>query len=121
MSRNTGEKYIETQRLEKLKLLGITYIPKPGDHTGTYLIIPTTYSDQEFSSIDTQVKEKVNGFCKLKDGVVWVHLRHQSARPLHFQGLMYIWWGLSLLWCVFWGEETLKQILRLIFKWSSGY
>lgn len=120
MSRNTGEKHEEAKRLAELQSMGISFSPDDIRRTGTFLQIPTSFSDQDVSHL-TKLVRKVDGEVHLKDAVAWVYLRHKPARPLWQQGVILIWWSLNLIWCVFYGEEALKQFLRFIYKWSSGF
>jgi hypothetical protein len=109
---NTGQIHEENQRLNYLKKKGINFLEDDIGRTITYLQIPTNFSDQDLDSL-VKLVAPVHGEVKFKDGVAWIYLKRKHAYPLWQQGTLYILFGISYLYTMYYTEEFLLSLFGL--------
>ncbi len=97
MVRNTGELYLEKQKIEFLEKCGINFLESDIERTLTYLQIPTTYTNQDLDRL-IKLVAPIDGEVKLIDDVAWIYLKHDEARPLWQQGAVYYFLSFSYLY-----------------------
>jgi uncharacterized protein YdaL len=110
--RNTGQRYIEEQRLDFLRKKDIDFSNDDIERTLSYIQIPTKFSSEDVDRL-IKIVAPIEGEVKLKDSVAYIYLRHKPALPLWQKGVIFVLAGFIYLWLLYHSNELFAKTARL--------